>query len=291
MTSLSKQSKKILIFSLILISLLIIATISMLIIMAKDGTGSSIFTILAVIILLAIISSSLVIVLVIRRRKRSSYLRDDYYEAYERIILMLENSTLSVFERREVILDISDLLFQAQENDRPISSVIKNNDIDDFVKKIRLSYGYRNTVVFNILSGIQNILYVLVIVQLAIFLIRNTDTFFQTTMGLMMLPYLFFLSFILLPLIRYLISRQKIIWFIVALVGFVSLFIGSFIGSSEILHRFGSDIAWVKTYFDKEITIISSWYIAIALIFVFAASWLLKWFMRHQSIKKMKAVW
>ena len=60
---------------------------------------------------------------------------------------MLENSTLSVFERREVILDISDLLFQAQENDRPISSVIKNNDIDDFVKKIRLSYGYRHTVV------------------------------------------------------------------------------------------------------------------------------------------------
>ena len=287
MTSLSKQSKKILIFSLILISLLIIATISMLIIMAKDGTGSSIFTILAVIILLAIISSSLVIVLVIRRRKRSSYLRDDYYEAYERIILMLENSTLSVFERREVILDISDLLFQAQENNRPISSVIKNNDIDDFVKKIRLSYGYRNTAVYNILSGIQNMLFVLVIVQLAIFLIRNTDTFFQTTMGLMMLPYLFFLSFILLPLIRYLISRQKIIWFIVALVGFVSLYIGS----NEILHRFGSDIAWVQTYFDKEITIISSWYIAIALILVFAASWLLKWFMRHQSIKKMKAVW
>ena len=94
-------------------------------------------------------------------------------------------------------MDISDLLFQAQENDRPISSVIENNDIDDFVKKIRLSYGYRNTVVFNILSGIQNMLYVLVIVQLAIFLIRNTDTFFQTTMGLMMLPYLFFLSFIL----------------------------------------------------------------------------------------------
>jgi hypothetical protein len=40
MTSLSKQSKKILIFSLILISLLIIATISMFIIMAKDGTGT-----------------------------------------------------------------------------------------------------------------------------------------------------------------------------------------------------------------------------------------------------------
>ena len=290
MTSLSKQLKKILIFSLILISLLIIATISMLIIMAKDGTGSSIFIILAV-ILLAIISLSLVIVLVIKRRKRSSYLRDDYYEAYERIVLILENSTLSVFERGEVILDISDLLFQAQENDRPISSVIKNNDIDDFVKKIILSYGYRNTVVFNVLSGIQNMLFVLVIVQLAIFLVRNTDTFFQTTMGLVILPYLFFLSFIVLPLIRYLISRQKIIWFIVALVGFVSLFIGSFIGSNEILHRFGSDIAWVQTYFDKEITIISSWYIAIALIFVFAASWLLKWFMRHQSIKKMKAVW
>ena len=162
-------------------------------------------------------------------------------------MLALENSTLSIFERREINLDISELLLQAQEKKRPVNSVIENN-IEDFIERIKLSYGYRNGILFNILSGIQNLLFVLTIVQATIYLIRNTDPFFKTTMGLMILPYMFLLSFLLLPLLKYLISRQKIIWFVIALVGLVSLDLGS----NELLRRFGSDIAWVQTYFRKR---------------------------------------
>lgn len=286
MISLTRQSKKIVIFSSILIGLLIISAIIMLVFWSNNGSGNSLSWILAVIIFFALISAVLMIILIVKHRGYSSFLKNDYYEVYERIVAALENSTLSIFERREILLDISELLFNAQEKKRPVDSVIENN-IEDFIGRIKLSYGYRNSVVFNILSGIQNFIFVLTIVQVAIFLIRQTDPFFETTMGLMILPYMFLLSFLLLPLLRYLISRQKIIWFIIPLVGLVSLFLGS----NELLRRFGSDIAWVQTYFEKEITFISSWFIVIILILVMVSSWLAKWFMRRQSIKKIKATW
>lgn len=286
MISLTRQSKKIVIFSSILIGLLIISSIIMFVFWPNNRSGNSLLSILTIIIFFALISAVLMIILIAKRRRYSSFLRNDYYEVYERIVLALENSTLSIFERREINLDISELLLQAQEKKRPVNSVIENN-IEDFIERIKLSYGYRNGILFNILSGIQNLLFVLTIVQATIYLIRNTDPFFETTMGLMMLPYMFLLSFLLLPLLRYLISRQKIIWFIIALVGLVSLDLGS----NELLRRFGSDIAWVQTYFEKEITFISSWFIVIILILVMVSSWLAKWFMRRQSIKKMKAAW
>lgn len=286
MISLTRQSKKIVIFSSILIGLLIISSIIMFVFWLNNRSGNSLLWILIVIIFFALISAVLMIILIAKRRGYSSFLRNDYYEVYERIAAALENSTLSIFERKEILLDISELLLQAQEKKRPVNSVIENN-IEDFIERIKLSYGYRNGIVFNILSGIQNLLFVLTIVQAAIYLIRNTNSFFEVTMGLMMLPYMFLLSFLLLPLLKYLISRQKIIWFIIALVGLVSLFLGS----NELLRRFGSNIAWVQTYFEKEITFISSWFIVIILILVMVLSWLAKWFMRRQSIKKMKAAW
>ncbi|MFA5015652.1 MAG: hypothetical protein WC549_08955 [Actinomycetota bacterium] len=286
MISLTRQSKKIVIFSSILIGLLIISSIIMFVFWLNNRSGNSLLWILIVIIFFALISAVLMIILIVKRRGYSSFLRNDYYEVYERIAAALENSTLSIFERKEILLDISELLLQAQEKKRPVNSVIENN-IEDFIERIKLSYGYRNGIVFNILSGIQNLLFVLTIVQAAIYLIRNTNSFFEVTMGLMMLPYMFLLSFLLLPLLKYLISRQKIIWFIIALVGLVSLFLGS----NELLRRFGSNIAWVQTYFEKEITFISSWFIVIILILVMVLSWLAKWFMRRQSIKKMKAAW
>jgi len=262
----------------------------MLVFWSNNGPGNSLSWILAVIILFALISAVLMIILIVKRRRYSSFLRNDYYEVYERIVTALENSTLSIFERREILLDISELLLEAQEKKRQVSSVIEDN-IEDFIGRIKLSYGYRNSVVFNILSGIQNFIFVLTIVQVAIFLIRQTYPFFETTIGLMILPYMFLLSFLLLPLLKYLISRQKIIWFIIAfIIALVSL-VSLFLGSNELLRRFGSDIVWVQTYFEKEITFISSWLIVIILILIMLSSWLAKWFMRHQSIKKMKATW
>jgi DNA-binding ferritin-like protein (Dps family) len=256
----------------------------MLIFWPKGALRTSTPLILAMVMLLALVAAGSMIIFLIVRRKKASYLKDNYFEVYESIAAVLQNSTLSIFEQKEVLLDISDLLYKAQENKRTVSSVIENNDIPSFVEKIKLSYGYQNTILFNFLSGIQNFIYVIFIIQMAIFLIRDTDSFFKTTLGLSILPEMFLLSFIILPLARYFFSHQKILWFIASIFGFLSI---SF-GFNSLLRNFGMDISWTQTYFLKEIPFISSWTIAVVLILILVIIWLLKWLIRYRSLKRVR---
>jgi|GEM_PF-2810902 len=283
MRPIKKQSKKIVMFSAVLFGLLTIAAAAMLIFWPKSEQGEAYLWILIVIIILGLVSLGILIILNVRRGKYAALLQDDYYKMYERIAAALQNSALSIFERREVLLDIADLLLQAQQKNRPINTVIGN--VDDFVKGIKTSFGYRNNIIFNLLSGIQNVTYGLIAVQVVLYLIRGTDSFFNTTIGLMIIPYVAFVSFLLIPLKRYLISKQKKVWFVAALIGIVAVYIGA----NELLHKFGMNIPWVQTYFEKEINFIGSWVILTVLVTVVALSWFIKWYIRFRSIKNLQA--
>jgi len=85
---------------------------------------------------------------------------------------------------------------------------------------------------------------------------------------------------------QYLVSKQRKVWFFAAaLIGIVAIYIGT----NEILHRFGMDIPWVQTYFEREIPFINSWIILAVLVTVVALSWFIKWFIRFRSIKNLQA--
>jgi hypothetical protein len=278
------QSRKLVIFSAVMIGLLVVAVASILIFWPESGQGGPFPWILIAIIILGLLSLGIFIILNVRRSKYAALLQDDYYKMYESISAALQNSTLSIFERRDVLMDISDLLLQAQQNNRPINTVIGN--VDDFIKGIKTSFGYRSNIVFNLLSGIQNTIFVLVIVQIAIYFMRGTDSFFNTTIGLMILPYIVLLSFLIMPLMRYLVSRQRKVWLAAALIGVPAVV---YISVNEILHRFGMDIPWVQTYFEREIPFINSWIILAVLVIITALSWFIKWFIRFRSIKNLQA--
>jgi hypothetical protein len=278
------QSRKLVIFSAVMIGLLVVAVASILIFWSEGGQGGPFPWILIAIIILGLLSLGIFIILNVRRSKYAALLQDDYYKMYESISADLQNSTLSIFERRDVLMDISDLLLQAQQNNRPINTVIGN--VDDFIKGIKTSFGYRSNIVFNLLSGIQNTIFVLVIVQIAIYFMRGTDSFFNTTIGLMILPYIVLLSFLIMPLMRYLVSRQRKVWLAAALIGVPAVV---YISVNEILHRFGMDIPWVQTYFEREIPFINSWIILAVLVIITALSWFIKWFIRFRSIKNLQA--
>jgi len=278
------QSRKLVIFSAVMIGLLVVTVASILIFWSKGGQGGPFPWILIAIIILGLLSLGIFIILNVRRSKYAALLQDDYYKMYESISAALQNSTLSIFERRDVLMDISDLLLQAQQNNRPINTVIGN--VDDFIKGIKTSFGYRSNIVFNLLSGIQNTIFVLVIVQIAIYFMRGTDSFFNTTIGLMILPYIVLLSFLIMPLMRYLVSRQRKVWLAAALIGVPAVV---YISVNEILHRFGMDIPWVQTYFEREIPFINSWIILAVLVIITALSWFIKWFIRFRSIKNLQA--
>jgi hypothetical protein len=285
MKKVKKQSRKLVIFYSVIIGLLIVVAAAILIFWPESDQGSSFPWILIAIIVLGLLSLGILIVLNLRRSKYAALLQDDYYKMYESISAALQNSTLSIFERRDVLMDISDLLLQAQQNNRPINTVIGN--VDDFIKGIKTSFGYRSNIVFNLLSGVQNTIYVLAIVQVAVYFMRGTDSFFNTTIGLMILPYIVFLSFLIMPLLmRYLVSRQRKVWLAAALIVIMA---AVYIGVNEILHRFGMNIPWVQTYFEKEIHFISSWGILAVLIIIIALSWFIKWYIRFRSIKNLQA--
>ena len=89
----------------------------------------------------------------------------------------------------------------------------------------------------------------------------------------------------MIPLKRYLISKQKKVWFVAALIGIVAVYIGA----NELLHKFGMNIPWVQTYFEKEINFIGSWVILTVLVTVVALSWFIKWYIRFRSIKNLQA--
>jgi hypothetical protein len=282
MRAVKKQSKKLIIFSAVVIGLLVVTVAALLIFRPESGQGNSLPWILIAIIVLGLLYLGVLIVLNVRRGKYAALLKDDYYEVYERIVAALQNSTLSIFERRDVLLDVADLLLQAQRNNRSIDTVIGN--ADDFVKGIKTSFGYRSNIVFNLLSGIQNTIYILTIVQIAIYFMRNTDSFFNTTIGLMIIPYIVLVSFLMMPLMQYLVSKRRMVWFAAALIGIVAVYIGI----NEILHRFGMNIHWVQTYFEKEIPFINSWIMLAVLIIIMALSWFTKWFIRFRSIKNLQ---
>lgn len=284
MKEVKKQSRKLVIFSAAMIGLLVVAVAAILIFWPESGQGDSFPWILIAIIVLGLLSLGILIVLNVRRSKYAALLQDDYYKMYESISAALQNSTLSIFERRDVLLDISDLLLQAQQDNRPINTVIGN--VDDFIKGINTSFGYRSNIVFSLISGIQNTIYVLTVVQIAIYFMRGTDSFFSTTIGLMIIPYIVFVSFLMKPLMQSLVSKQRKVWFFAAaLIGIVAIYIGT----NEILHRFGMDIPWVQTYFEREIPFINSWIILTVLIIIIALSWFIKWFIRFRSIKNLQA--
>lgn len=284
MKEVKKQSRKSVIFSAVIIGLLAVAAAAIFIFWPESGQGDSFPWILIAIIVLGLLSLGILIVLNVRRSKYAALLQDDYYKMYESISAALQNSTLSIFERRDVLLDISDLLLQAQQDNRPINTVIGN--VDDFIKGINTSFGYRSNIVFSLISGIQNTIYVLTVVQIAIYFMRGTDSFFSTTIGLMIIPYIVFVSFLMKPLMQYLVSKQRKVWFFAAaLIGIVAIYIGT----NEILHRFGMDIPWVQTYFEREIPFINSWIILAVLIIIIALSWFIKWFIRFRSIKNLQA--
>jgi hypothetical protein len=278
------QSRKLVIFSAVIIGLLVVAVAAIFIFWPESGQGGPFPWILIAIIVLGLLSLGIVIFLNKRRSKYAALLQDDYYKMYESISAALQDSTLSIFERRDVLMDISDLLLQAQQNNRPINTVIGN--VDDFIKGIKTSFGYRSNIVFNLLSGIQNTIFVLFVVQIAIYFMRGTDSFFNTTIGLMILPYMVFLSFVIMPLMRYLLSRRRKVWLAAVSIGILA---AVYIGVNEILHRFGMDIPWVQTYFEKEIPFINSWGILAVLVIIMALSWFIKWFIRYRSIKKLQA--
>ena len=277
MIRITKQSKKWVIGIALLVGALVISLILSLV-----YSGSATPWLMIVITLLAVGSGGQAISMRIRRGKYPALMDNQYDEAYESVMIALRNSGLGAIEQKDILLDIADLMLAAQRDGRVVGEVL-GQDIGQFVNRTIEAYGYRHKLAFNLLYGLQCLVGSLVIVQAANCLLHGAAPFFETAVGVMILPYLVLLSFVLLPLMHHFIARQKLLWTILPPV----LLVAAFFAINSLLHAYGEGLPWAQVYLDGEVVVIGAWWVLLILAIVFAGSFALKYWLRRRAIRSL----
>lgn len=284
MNNLTKNSKKLITISVIVSLLVIISFIVLYSIANKQGNISDGTPItMIIIILLALLSVTFMIFSRFKRTKYTKLLNKNFYEAYESFAEALQDSNLSLTEKKEVLLDVSGILLEAQQNGRTVSNVV-GSDMDAFVNKVIQSFGYRNGFIFGILTGILYVMYMLLIIQTATYFIRdNGISYFNTTVGISILPYIVAISMFALPFSQRFAARKKYIKMILI----PAIVLAIYITTHELLHKFGENISWINTYLDGETLLIKSWLIVTIWVVVIGSVLIAKELLRRRSIRNL----
>lgn len=284
MNKLTKKSKTLIIVTSVISALLIITAAVWYI--AAGGTGAQgrggMF-ILLIIVLIAVIATAGLIYARLKRNEYTKELNPEYFEAYEAVQDSVSNSNLTISERKEVLSDVTGMLYYAQKEGRSAKEAI-GDDIEGFVDKVKASFGYRNGAVFYIINGLMYLIMILSLTQAVNFYMHEeVKNFFDAKMGISIIPYMVALSFLVVPLMRRSIAKMKMGWaFFIPLI-----FVVVYIGLNEILYRTNPDIAWIDAYLNGEAGFITSWWALAAYAAAEGLGFLAKWFMRKKSLKKL----
>lgn len=282
MNNITKRSRVKIIASAI-VSLTLIALIVLLLISSKENSSKT--AMLAIIIICGLAIASLVIVIV-SRLKRNEYTKTfskEYYEAFEAVQDGLKNSNLTKFEAKEVISDVTSMLYHAQKEGRDINDVV-GLDTLEFVKKIEASFGKRNSVIYAVLNGIMYLAFVLVLMQFAVFTMRDDSIpFFETQISVSIVPYMILLSFVVIPIMRKYIAKQKIGMSFAVVGALVVLYFAA----HEMFYRIDHSIKWIDRYLNGEFVFLSSYTVLAIVAVIFMLCFGLKLYLRQQSIKKL----
>ncbi len=264
------------------ISVLLIATIILFIAVANENS-SKLAVIAVIICALAVISLIIVIVARLRRNEYTKTFTEEYYEVFEAVRDGINGSNLTKSEKQEVIGDITSMLYHAQKTNRNVTDVV-GEDTHRFVKKIEESYGSKNSVLYALLNGFIYLAFVLCVMQTAVFFMREDGVpFFKTLMSVSILPYMMLLSFIVIPVMRNFIAKQKI-GRAVAAVGILVLL---YIAAHEVLYRINHNIKWLENYLNGEFVFLSSYVMVGIVLGICAVCFATKMYLRRRSIKNI----
>jgi len=284
MKNLSKRGKLIFTISVVLAAVVLATLIIQIAIGLKSGnTGLSGFLNLIIIAVLAVGSCFYVYYKYARRAGYLKKLNNDYYELYENIVFTLKNSTLNNIERKEAANDILAILIREQESGKSSKEAI-SMEPSEYARRVCESYGKRNKTIFNILYGVQFAIFVLSIIQIVIFLVRESlESFFSPSISISLVIYVLILSFALLPLIRSFNLNKKPVLLIITIV----LILAAYIGTHELMHSNIENTQWIRSYLEAEIAFISSYFMALLWAAVMTATMLIKVYLRKKSIESL----
>lgn len=280
MNKLTKQSRYLL-YATIFLSGLVIFTTLLLMVATKKNGGELNIAIIAGIFILAV---GAVGILFYARKKmayRAKFLNEEFFTEYEKICDMLQGSVLGFLEKKETQKDLLGLLIDAQNSGRTVSQVT-GGDTKEFVDKVQDSFGYRNKFLFLILSGIQFSIMYLFMIQIYVW-IKAGGSFFEGKAGYDMILLLLPVAFIGVPLMRYFIWKQKIIWAFVVPIGILAIDIAFM----EITWANFMHINWIDAIHNVEFSYVPNWWFLVLWVSVLAATYGLKWLIRKRSIARL----
>lgn len=250
---------------------------------ARDTSEINIAWILAAIIAIAVLSAIVVFVTRKKMRTKAKLLNDEFFTAYEAISDSMEGSVLGFFEKKETMRDILGLFIDAQNSGRTAEMVTGGN-INEFVKKVQDSFGYRNRFLFTLLSGIEYAVMYLFMVQIYEW---GRDLgrvgFFESSPGYSMIILLLPVAFIGIPLMRYYIRKQKMVYAI----GVVLLIFAIDVAFMEISYANFMHVEWIRRIHEDTFSYVPGWGFLALWLCVFAASFGVKWLIRKKSIEKL----
>jgi DNA-binding ferritin-like protein (Dps family) len=214
-----------------------------------------------------------------KNRRTVNYLNGDYKKAYSKLTIQIGSSYLSYSEQKDVMQDIATMLYDAQDNNKPISEII-GMDSNKFVNSILRSFGYKKHFALLILEGIRYMLFIVIVVQCAIYNIRPTQTIYEATVGYPLIAYMIILSFILLPITKYSLTKRKVRFISIPIL-IIVLF--------ELLYIFRKRLfdvgSVIDRFFEGEVSLIPNIAILLILMVALITTFIVKYAYRY-NIRK-----
>ena len=243
-----------------------------------EDTRSVILT--AAIIVFALLSILIVYISKVKKKKYVRNLNKEYLIEYEIIKDSVRNSQLSVKIKKEVMVDILDMLLSAQNDKKSVNDVIKNTEV--FVTEIIEAYTKPSTrIILNILDGFIFFLMFVFGTYIYLWLEDTQKSFYDNKIDFLSVVFFVLISFLLMPLIRKISSKQNP-WIFILPLGFGIIFVLIV----ETLKKFFSETEIVKFILDEEVAMISNNSILAIFAAIVLGSYLLKIYTRKKLIRK-----
>ncbi|MEA3424483.1 MAG: hypothetical protein U9Q80_11900 [Bacillota bacterium] len=248
----SKSKIKILIS--VLIGILVIFSISIYlnIILRNDTMTTLVGGIAIVLIILAAVA----VVMTIKRVSKTGYEKDlegKYLELYEDACEYLEISNISKKGRKEIKEEILDVVLNSQEIKRNPEEIF-GDDFEQAMDGWVVSYGGSNKKVSLLIDSAMFYFILLLVLHVLNYIENMNVYFFDVGIDNSILIYIGILSFMVMPVARINVQRRKYFYYI----GVLVLFIVSFIGFSEINHRYFTHTSFSKWYNTGTTNVVSS---------------------------------
>lgn len=282
MKKMTKQTRW-MIYSALFISGLLILTVIIYLVSSRGNIGNARIWVAAIIIFIAALSVGIVILARKKIQKTAGLLDKEYFAVYEMIADSFEGSVLGVLERKETLNDILGLFIDAMNSGKTVEQVT-GGDINEFIRRVKSSFGYRNGMLFGFLSGCQYAIFYLFFIQIYSW-VRDSwnEGFFAASPGYSSLVLLMPIAFIGIPLMRYFIMKQKIF---IAMVIPLAIF-GLDVAFMEITYAKFMHLDFIYALHENGLSYVPNWGFLILWIAVLFLTYITKWLLRRASIKKL----